>query len=200
VSRRAMAIGGLVLSAVLLIALVLVVRNRRAPHVPDGAVASTSGPATASSGRKIKARLFYVADDGLHLVRAERDVAYGEGTLEQAREILAAQVTPVAEPLVSAIPTGTAIRAVFLTDKGEAFVDLSREVVTAHSGGTLDELLTVYTVVDALTDNLPGVTAVQLLVDGKQVDTLVGHVDLRTPLTKNLSWVLAPNTTQAAQR
>jgi hypothetical protein len=30
---------------------------------------------------------------------------------------------------------------------------------------------------------------VQVLVDGKEVDTLVGHVDLRRPLTKNVSWV-----------
>jgi len=37
--------------------------------------------------------------------------------------------------------------------------------------------------------NLPAVTAVQLLVDGKEVDTLAGHVDLRRPLAKNLTWV-----------
>jgi hypothetical protein len=30
---------------------------------------------------------------------------------------------------------------------------------------------------------------VQVLVDGKEVDTLAGHVDLRRPLAKNLSWV-----------
>ena len=59
----------------------------------------------------------------------------------------------------------------------------------AHQGGSVDELLTVYTLVDALTSNLPAVTAVQLLVDGREVETLAGHVDLRRPLTKNLSWV-----------
>jgi spore germination protein GerM len=90
---------------------------------------------------------------------------------------------------VSAVPAGTALRAVFLTEGGEAYVDLSREVVSAHPGGTLNELLTVYTIVNALTVNLPAVTAVQLLVDGKEVETLAGHVDLRQPLAKNLSWV-----------
>ena len=30
---------------------------------------------------------------------------------------------------------------------------------------------------------------VQVLVDGKEVDTLSGHVDLRRPLAKNLAWV-----------
>ena len=68
-------------------------------------------------------------------------------------------------------------------------MDLSREVVNAHSGGSLDEMLTIYSIVNALAMNLPAVTSVQVLVDGKEVDTLAGHVDLRRPLTKNVSWV-----------
>ena len=47
----------------------------------------------------------------------------------------------------------------------------------------------MYTFVNALTTNLPAVTAVQVLVDGKEVDTLAGHVDLRRPLAGNLAWV-----------
>ena len=43
--------------------------------------------------------------------------------------------------------------------------------------------------VNALTENLPAVKGVQLLVDGKEVETLAGHVDLRNPLSKNLSRV-----------
>jgi len=146
-------------------------------------------PTAASPGRKIKARLFYVNDEGVRLTGVERDVAYAESASDQAREIVAAQIAPVAEPLLSAVPHGTQLRALFITDKGEAFVDLSRDVVTAHPGGSANELLTVYTLVNALTANLPAITAVQLLVDGKEVDTLAGHVDLRRPLVKNLSWV-----------
>ena len=95
--------------------------------------------------------------------------------------------SPTGRP--SAIPAGTALRAVFASDKGEAFVDLSKEVVSGHPGGTLNELLTVYTIVNVLTTNLPAVTSVQVLVDGKEVETLVGHVDLRRPLAKNLDYV-----------
>ncbi len=119
----------------------------------------------------------------------ERDVPYGEGTVEQARQIVEAQIAPVAEPLVSAIPPGTKLRALYVTEKGEAYVDLSRDVAAAHSGGSTAELLTIYSIVDALTVNLPAITAVQLLVDGKEVDTLAGHVDQRRPLAKNLSWI-----------
>ena len=177
----------LVLAAAVFFATRWLPASGRSAAAPPTAAAAPA--ASAPPGRKIKARLFYVADDGTRLTSLERDVAYGESADEQAREIVAAQIAPVVEPLVSAIPPGTTLRAVFITKSGEAYVDLSREARVAHPGGTVDELLTVYTIVNALTVNLPAVTAVQLLVDGKEVDTLSGHVDLRHPLAKNLTWV-----------
>ncbi|HEV3141416.1 MAG TPA: GerMN domain-containing protein [Vicinamibacterales bacterium] len=145
-----------------------------------------STPAAASpSGRTIKARLFYVAGDGAHLTSIERDVAYGDGALDQAREIVAAQIAAVPEPLVSAVPEGTTLRALFITDRGDAYVDLSGAIVSGHPGGVTEEMLTVYSIVNALTANLPAVSAVQILIDGKEVETLAGHLDLRRPLEKN---------------
>jgi spore germination protein GerM len=174
---------------VLFVAFVWVIRS--VPRWRSGTpiVAAPSPTAPAPPGRKIKARLFYVNESGTRLTSIERDVAFAENAAEQAREIVAAQVGAVSEPLVSAIPAGTALRALFITENGRAFVDLSREVVAAHPGGTISELLTIYTIVNAVTANLPAVSSVQLLVDGKEVDTLAGHVDLRRPLTKNLTWV-----------
>lgn len=153
--------------------------------------APPSAPAIAE-GRKIKARLFYVTPDGTRLAAVERDVTYAEHTADQAREIIAAQIAPVGEPLVAAIPPDTKLRAVFVTEQGDAFVDLSGEIASAHPGGSMSELLTIYTIVHALTYNLPAVSAVQILVEGKEVDTLVGHVDLRRPLQKNLAWLDEP--------
>jgi len=153
------------------------------------AVAAPSATAPLPPGRKIKARLFYVADDGMRLVASERDVAFGEGTVQQAREIINAQIAPVAEPLLSAVPPGTQLRSLFVGEHGDAYVDLSRQVASSHQGGSLNELLTVYTIVNALTANLPAVTSVQLLVEGKEVDTLAGHVDLRRPLAQNPAWI-----------
>ena len=163
--------------------------SRAATSTTASAATPPPPAAPAAAGRKIKARLFYIADGGTKLRSIERDVTFGESPVEQAREIIAAQIAPVVEPLVSAVPPGTTLRAVFITTDGEAYVDLSREVAAAHPGGTINELLSIYTLVNALTENLPVVTAVQVLVDGKEVDTLAGHVDLRRPLAKNLSWV-----------
>jgi spore germination protein GerM len=159
---------------------------------PSGAPRSiaAAGPAEpAPPGRKIKARLFYLSEDGSSLTSVEREVAYGESPAAQARAIVEAQIAPVDDPVVSAIPPGTTLRALFATPDGEAFVDFNSELTNAHPGGSLMELLTIYSIVNAVTVNLPAITAVQILVEGKEVDTLAGHVDLRQPLVKNLSWV-----------
>jgi hypothetical protein len=189
--RAALAAAAIAAMAILVWALfVALPRRYTAPATAPGAAAAASAPgAPAPAGRKIKAHLFYVGDDGTRLVSVERDVPFGEGTVQQAKEIVAAQIAPVDTPLLSAVPPGTTLRALFITATGDAYVDLSREVSTAHPGGSVDELLTVYTIVNALTANLPAVSGVQLLVDGKEVDTLAGHVDLRRPLAGNLSWV-----------
>jgi spore germination protein GerM len=184
---RAATIAGITCVAALLTWLLFVGLPRwNARSRPKTAAAAQAAPvAPAPSGRKIKANLFYVADNGTHLVSVEREVPFGEGTTAQAQEIVKAQIAAATGPLVSAVPPGTSLRALFVTDRGDAFVDLSREFASGHTGGTTDEILTLSAIVQALTANLPAVKAVQVLIDGKEVDTLAGHVDLRHPLTKN---------------
>jgi spore germination protein GerM len=160
----------------------------------------TAAKQQEAPGRNIKATLFYIGEDGLRLVAAEREVLFGEGPAEQGRRILEELLKPAAPPLASAIPQGTTLRALFVTARGDAFVDLGSNVARGHSGGSLDEIFTVYAIVNALTVNLPAVTSVQILVEGQEVDTLAGHVDLRRPLQKNLSWVAEPAPTTASAR
>jgi spore germination protein GerM len=150
-------------------------------------------PSPSGAARKITATLFYVSPDGMTLTGMQKEVAFADGVAPQARAIVEAQLAP-SPPLVSAVPAETKLRDVFVTDRGDAFVDLSSEVSTRHSGGALDELLTIYTIVNALTVNLPAIGRVQILIDGKEVDTLAGHADLRHPLTKSLQWVVTHDT------
>ena len=160
-----------------------------------GARGATPPPQTAAPAapeRKIKATLYYVSEDGLSLVATERDVPVAEPIVAQARRIVEAQLGAPPAPLASAIPAGTTLRSLFMTERGDAFVDLSDEVTSKHPGGALNELFTVYAIVDALTVNLPAITRVQILVNGKEADTLAGHVDLRHPLQKNLKWLANP--------
>jgi spore germination protein GerM len=155
----------------------------------SGPAATTTPTQTTVDARKITATLYFVSEDGMSLVGVQREVAFGETVLDQAKQIVTAQLAAGPAPLVSAIPPGTTLRAIYLTERGDAFVDLSATARTSHTGGALDELFTVYSIVNALTTNLPAVKRVQILIEGREVDTLAGHVDLRHPLQKNLKWV-----------
>ncbi len=183
-SLRKPIIWGIVALAALLIAVIALLPRALKP---GGGTADEAGTAALENARRIQAPLFYISDVGTDLVAVVGDVAYGATPTEQARLILEAQLqTPDGQ--ASAIPAGTKLRGLFLGGKGEAYVDLSPEAL-AHTGGTLDEALAVYAIVNALTTNLPDVTAVQILVDGKEVDTLAGHVDLREPLGRSSAWI-----------
>jgi spore germination protein GerM len=155
---------------------------------------SQAGVAPAAvAERKITATLFYITEDGMSLQGVQREVPFGERVDEQARHIITAQIAASPGSLASAIPPGTVLRALYVSERGEAFVDFSKEITSQHTGGALDELFTVYTVVNALTVNLPAITRVQILIDGKEADTLAGHVDLRHPLSQNLKWIKTDN-------
>jgi spore germination protein GerM len=184
--RQVVAASAAVLGAVTIL-LIVFVSGRPKPQ--QGAPGATTPDAPAGAERKITATLYFIAEDGTALVGMQQEVAYGGGVLEQARHILEAQLGRAPAPLASAIPEGTTLRALYVTERGDAFVDLSNDARAKHTGGTLDELFTVYAIVDALTVNLPAITRVQILVEGKEVDTLAGHVDLRHPLQKSLQWI-----------
>jgi hypothetical protein len=147
--------------------------------------ATLPGDPVPTETRRIHASLFYVAASGDALVGVDREVEYASAPAAQARRIVEAQLQQAPVGQVSAIPAGAEVRALFLTSRGEAFVDITAPLATNHPGGSLHEALTVYAIVNALTVNLPDITAVQILIDGREVDSLAGHVDLRHPIKRN---------------
>lgn len=153
--------------------------------------APTSAAATAAAPTAhITATLYYGSPKGDSLVAVRREVPLAEGIVAQGREIVTAQLQPAPTQYLSVIPVGTSLRAFYVTERGEAFVDLSGRVTSGHPGGSLTELLTVYALVNAVTANLPAVQRVQILVEGKEVDTIAGHVDVRRPLQREMSLVV----------
>src|SRR5689334_22385597 len=110
---------------VLTLIITIDIRGRSARRQPQTTPAAAQTAASATPGRKIKARLYYVSMDGTKLTGVDREVAYADGPAAQAQEIVNAQLSAAAAPLVSAIPPGTTLRALYLSDRGEAYVDLS---------------------------------------------------------------------------
>jgi hypothetical protein len=174
--------------AVVLVAWGVTIGLERVFRTPSEA-AQTEGPAApqpAAPTRHITATLFYASPDAEQLVAVQREVPFGEGNVEQGRQIVIAQLTmPPDPPLVAAVPPGATLRGFYVSERNEAFVDLGPEIVAGHPGGSAAELLTVYAIVNAVTANLPALSRVQILIEGREVDTLAGHVDLRRPLQRN---------------
>jgi len=181
--------GGL---AVLVLIAVSIARMYGPTRTPPSEAPVASGPSAPKETAHITATLFFGTSDGQSLVPIRQEVPLADTVVEQGRQIVTSQLTEVAPaPYVSVIPSGTMLRAFYVTERGDAFVDLSGDVVRGHPGGSLNELLTVYAIVNAVAANLPAARRVQILIDGKEADTLVGHVDLRRPLTRDDSLVRA---------
>jgi hypothetical protein len=163
--------------------------DRLAEDPPPQTATEEPAPAPAGEVPHITATMFYAGVDGQSLLRASREVPLATGLVPQGRAILESLLQPAPPPYVSVIPAGTTLRAFYVSERGDAFVDLSGEVTRNHPGGSFTELLTVYAIVNAITTNLPTIQRVQILIDGKEAETLAGHVDLRRPLTPDLTIV-----------
>ena len=83
-----------------------------------------AAPAVATTAH-ITATLFYGAPDGQALLPIRREVPLAEGVVAQGRQILISQLAPAPDGQQSVIPPGTELRAFYVTDRGDAFVDLS---------------------------------------------------------------------------
>lgn len=92
------------------------------------------------------------------------------------------------EELVSPYEEGTQLRAVFILEEGTAVVDLSGRA--AAGGGGAMETLRIYGVVNTLAANFSRVRSVRFLVDGREIETLLGHVDLLRPIPPEPSLLL----------
>ncbi|MDI3281439.1 MAG: GerMN domain-containing protein [Bacillota bacterium] len=79
------------------------------------------------------------------------------------------------------IPRGARVLAV-RTEGGVAYVDWSRELRSQHWGGSAGDLTTIYSIVNTLT-RLSHIQQVQLLLEGKKEEAILGHVDTSRPLT-----------------
>ena len=70
-------------------------------------------------------------------------------------------------------------------------VDFSSEIIDNHPGGALEEALTVFSLVNTLTELDPR-AKVQILVNGQEQETLRGHMGLDHPFSRYESLLVDP--------
>ncbi len=138
---------------------------------------------TTTATTTIKITLYFSDDQARYLVPETREVAVSQDIAKVAMEELAKG--PKEQGHYQTIPSTAKVNKVTVNDSGIAFVDFSKEFVSDNPGGSTGEIMAVYSVVDTLTE-LPGtsIKSVKFLVDGKQIDTIAGHLDLSDPATR----------------
>jgi hypothetical protein len=152
-------------------------RRREAANGP-GRVVSQHVTAPAS-GLTEKVTVVVARDDTGELHAQSISIPAFTNQQERAEEILR-QLLNIYQQKDSPHPlTASAeIRDVYLVDPGMAVVDVNSALVDGQTSGILAEELTLVSIIQTLSVNVPDVTKVKLLVDGKERETLAGHVDL----------------------
>jgi hypothetical protein len=124
--------------------------------------------------------ILYVAYDDTGVLRAKPvRIPLPAGRQERAAEMLRALLNLYLDKFTPhPLGPGSDVRDVYLVDPGLAVIDLNAAFADSHRSGILVEELTVVSLVETLSANIPGITRVKILVDGKDRDTLAGHADL----------------------
>ncbi|HLH30956.1 MAG TPA: GerMN domain-containing protein [Terriglobia bacterium] len=146
-------------------------------------------PLYAPTDPPMAVKIFFPAEAGDVLLTAEDQTIFKSSELgNRARQILQkVQEGPHSDKMVPSLPKDTKVQDVFISGQGTAFVDFSNTMVTNHPGGVLNELGTIYSIVDSLTYNLPEIKQVKILIGGVEKETLAGHCLLLLPLDMDLS-------------
>jgi len=133
--------------------------------------------------------LYFADRSNNHLTAEQRLLPRPEDAAALARLIVEALIQGPETGLVRTLPETGTVAAVFITQDGIAYVDLDKSVREDHPGGSRTELLTVYSIVNSVVLNIAGVDSVKLLIGGREVDTLAGHISLKEPLQANMLMV-----------
>lgn len=154
---------------------------RQTPETP--AVAPV--PAKPVATREIQ--LYFATPDGRALEAETRDIEDCPDDRSCMERILRELIKGPTGNLAPVLPAQ--VKVLGLVVEGDLVTaDFSRELIDAHPGGSMSELLSVYGLVDTLAVNFPYIRQLRILVEGKPVETIKGHVDLRAPVAADFRW------------
>lgn len=153
--------------------------------------------AAEEARRTINVRLFFNSPESPGLVMEDREVPFSSDLSRQLESVVEELVKGPGESsgLLATLPPQTRVLEVFVTARGVAYVDLSREATQGIAGGVSEELRAVYSVVNSITANFPAIRRVQILVEDRPAETLAGHVDLSRPLPPDMTLLAASTLT-----
>lgn len=151
--------------------------------VSSSSGSSSSSSSSSQSGSKaqlVNIKVYYPDENATGLVAVEKSIKDTDNKYQAAVEALMAGTDK--KGLANVFPKKAKLLQVTVSGK-VAKVDFSRELQKNFVGGSTGEEMLVGSVVNTLTE-FPEIKKVQILVDGQEVETLSGHMDLSQPLPR----------------
>jgi len=146
-------------------------------------------PLYAPTDPPMNVKMFFPGASGDALLTTEEQTIFKSTVVaNRAKQILQKLLEgPQSGKLYPSLPDATKLQDLFVSEQGIAFIDFSSPISVNHPGGVLNEMATIYSVVDSLTYNLPEIKQVKILIGGTEKETLAGHCLLLLPLEMDLS-------------
>lgn len=141
------------------------------------------------SKEKIPIILYFSDTNERFLVPEKRFIVKKKTPVEQAGEIVKALLDGSKTGKVNTFPAEVNLKDIKVEANQTAVVSFSKNLVLNHPGGSASEMATVYSLTNSLTANIPEIKAVKVLIDGKEVDSLKGHLSLKQPFSYNKEYL-----------
>ena len=134
---------------------------------------------------KQKVQLYFSDPNERFLISENRYIPNVESPTDKVSKLVKALISgPGTSELAKTFPGKTSLRKVNIKD-GIAYIDFDRDLIDFHPGGSASEMMTIYSLTNTITINVPSVKKVKILVDGKNLKTIKGHIDTSKPFTVN---------------
>jgi Sporulation and spore germination len=140
-------------------------------RLKEAALQPQAGPTTTVT-------LYFPSTDRGALIEETRQMTLAASNQDRIRQVLLALMEGSQQGQSRPLPPSTDVRGVFLTPDGTAYLDLASSALNVFQPGIESETLAVYSIVDSICADVPVVKRVKFLIQGQEVDTLEGHVDL----------------------
>ena len=127
--------------------------------------------------------LFLLESDGSELIPINVDLQLFADTSDRLQQIITALIKETRPSYRNPIPRGTTLNEVYIDSQKIAYMDFSPHLASGQIGGTTAEFLTISAILKTVFDAFPNdVLHVQILIDGKEQETLSGHINISQPL------------------
>lgn len=135
-----------------------------------------------SEGEKMKVKLYFLSPSTGNLEMEERLIPAQPNPAEAARAIVAELSAGSKKGLISPVPSGITLRAVFIDGSGRIYLDFPSSALLKIPRSPESEIEFLSAIFSSIRVNLPHIREAQILVDGHNAQTLAGYLDLSLPI------------------